>query len=70
MFAVIAVITGGSAYLFYFLETHLAGTIGLITNLLLSMGLAGFVFVAVGRLLGVRAISDILQRIQKRFFKK
>ncbi len=66
IFALLAVVTGAAASVFYSLQQVLAGTLGLVINLIISISLAGFVFVLVGKLLGVESISQVIRRLLAR----
>ena len=70
-FAVLAAVTGGVAHTFYLLKPLLpAGTLGLIFNLMISVGLALAVFVGIGRALRVTAILQVLNKVMSRFGRK
>ncbi len=71
VFAVLGIFTGSAAGIFYYLEPVLSGGFfGLVLNLLFSMGLSLVVFVVLGKVLKVHAITEVMNRVQSRLLKK
>lgn len=67
VFLFLAFITGLVAHVFYLLKSILSfGILGLILNLLISIGLAVGTFVFLGRLLKVKSIDQVVEKLQRR----
>ena len=66
----LAIFIGAVANIFFYLEAVLTGTVGLILNLVVSIGAAGVMFVIGGKVLGIHSIGDILGRIWRKILRR
>ncbi len=70
-FFAMAFLTGGVARVFYLLEPFFQfGFFGLLLNLMISVGLALVTFILVGRILQVRLIEEVIEKIRSRLLRQ
>lgn len=66
----LAFLTGLTAHSYYLLAPYMiAGFFGLILNILISMSLAGIVFIFISQVLGIKSVIDILHRVKRKLIR-